>query len=421
MSGKRSNKRKKYWRRLCVEVEMPGFWHQKKWFILGKKITHALFYEKNVLHNKHWKETLLGNYINVSDSAYFHGQALISLGKVVDIQFKKLYFDQKHLPWTRNQFTTSDQILNHPNLALNYLKHDFMPVDYIRIKHQIKYWRKQLIRNQEKESGNEGVSHVKKRKRLVWLLTGIFTIITCLTIQEKTVWADNQDVKDGAGILSEKTEQEIKKINDNEMDRVKGHPQIAVVTTDDEDDSDSSMSDLADDMFDQYKFGHEGYDNGVLFIIRTKPHGWYIQTGYGLESVLPDVWCKHAVTAQDIKYLKKKQYNQVVLDVVHRISDRILDKSKNVKTKEQVAQHQKAEHSGDIILIVAIVIGVLVIGILGGIAGGGGSDDDSGGFFFGGDSDDNSGGFFFGGGDDDDGSFGGFGGSSGGGGAGGSW
>lgn len=153
MSGKRPNKRKKYWRRLCVEVEMPGFWHQKKWFILGKKITHALFYEKNVLHNKHWKETLLGNYINVSDSAYVHGQALISLGKVVDIRFRKLYFDQKHLPWTRNQFTTPDQIINHPDLALNYLKHDFMPVDYIRIKHQIKYWRKQLIRNQKKRIG----------------------------------------------------------------------------------------------------------------------------------------------------------------------------------------------------------------------------------------------------------------------------
>ena len=192
------------------------------------------------------------------------------------------------------------------------------------------------------------------------------------------------------------------------MDRVKGHPQIAIVTTDDEDDSDSSMSDLADDTFDQYKFGHKGYDNGVLFIIRTKPHGWYIQTGYGLKSVLPDVWCKHAVTAQDVKYLKKKQYNQVVLDVVHRISNMILDKSDNVKTKEQVVQHQEREHIGDIILIVAIVIGVLAIGILGGLAGGG-------------DSDDNSGGFFFGGGDDDDGSFGGFGGSSGGGGAGGSW
>lgn len=418
MSGKRPNKRKKYWRRLCVEVEMPGFWHQKKWFILGKKITHALFYEKNVLHNKHWKETLLGNYINVSDSAYVHGQALISLGKVVDIRFRKLYFDQKHLPWTRNQFTTPDQIINHPDLALNYLKHDFMPVDYIRIKHQIKYWRKQLIRNQKKESDDKGVSHVKKRKRLMWLLTGIFTIITCLSIQGKTVWADNQDVKDGAGILSEKTEQEIKKINDDEMERVKGHPQIAVVTTDDENNSDSSMSDLADDTFDQYNFGHKGYDDGVLFIIRTKPHGWYIQTGYGLESVLPDVWCKHAVTAKDVKYLKKKQYNQVVLDVVHRISNRILDKSKNVKTKEQVVQHQKGEHIGDIILIVAIVIC-----ILGGIAGGGGSDDDSdsSGFFF--DGDDDGGGPFggFGGDDDGGGPFGGFGGSSGGGGAGGSW
>lgn len=409
MSGKRPNKRKKYWRRLCVEVEMPGFWHQKKWFILGKKITHALFYEKNVLHNKHWKETLLGKYINVSDSAYVHGQALISLGKVVDIRFKKLYFDQKHLPWTRNQFTTADQIINHPDLALNYLKHDFMPVDYIRIKHHIKYWRKQLIKNQKKESIDEGMrEHVKRKKYISWLLAGIMLVFTCFIIQGKTAYADNQDVKDGAGILSEKTEQEIRKINDDDMDRVKGHPQIAVVTTNSKDDEDSDMSDLADDTFDQYKFGHKGYDNGVLFIIRTKPHGWYIQTGYGLENVLPDIWCKHAVTNQDIKYLKQKQYNRVVLNVVHRLSNRILDKSDNVKTKKEVAQHQKREHIGDIIVIIAIVIAVLAIGILGGLAGGGGSDDDSGGFFFGGS-------------DDDGGSFGGFGGSSGGGGAGGSW
>lgn len=56
------------------------------------------------------------------------------------------------------------------------------------------------------------MSHVKKRKRLMWLLTGIFTIITCLSIQGKTVWADNQDVKDGAGILSEKPNKKLRKL-----------------------------------------------------------------------------------------------------------------------------------------------------------------------------------------------------------------
>ena len=45
-----------------------------------------------------------------------------------------------------------------------------------------------------------------------------------------TIHADNQDVMDNANVLNNQTEQYIKQVNDNDLAKVKGRPQIAVIT-----------------------------------------------------------------------------------------------------------------------------------------------------------------------------------------------
>ena len=45
-----------------------------------------------------------------------------------------------------------------------------------------------------------------------------------------TIHADNQDVMDNANVLNNQTEQYIKQVNDKDLAKVKGRPQIAVIT-----------------------------------------------------------------------------------------------------------------------------------------------------------------------------------------------
>ena len=58
----------------------------------------------------------------------------------------------------------------------------------------------------------------------------ILPLFAFLVVFVQPVKADNQDVLDQANVLSESAQSKIKKINDNELSKIKGHPQIAVVT-----------------------------------------------------------------------------------------------------------------------------------------------------------------------------------------------
>lgn len=42
------------------------------------------------------------------------------------------------------------------------------------------------------------------------------------------VHADNKDVKDTAGVLDNQVQNYIKRVNDDQLEKIKGHPQIAV-------------------------------------------------------------------------------------------------------------------------------------------------------------------------------------------------
>lgn len=46
-------------------------------------------------------------------------------------------------------------------------------------------------------------------------------------------------------------------------------------------------------VFDTWKLGRKGVDDGLLWVISADNGRWYILTGYGLEGVLPDVKVRH--------------------------------------------------------------------------------------------------------------------------------
>lgn len=243
-----------------------------------------------------------------------------------------------------------------------------------------------------------------------WLLAGL--TIASLGALSTTAYADTQNVQDNANVLSAKTERYIDKINNDDMVKIKGHPQIAVITEKHVSSKYDDIEDQAQALFNKYKFGRSGYDNGVLFLIATKDHKFRMQTGYGIESVLPDAYLYKLLTSDVKKDFKQNDFNAGVTTVVKRTSSKIVRDQKNLRSVNKVEQHNKNE------IWLFIIFGIFIIGFVGIIFviifsdEGGGSG--SGGFFSGSSSDSGSG--FSSGGD-----FGGFGGFSGGGGATGGW
>lgn len=242
------------------------------------------------------------------------------------------------------------------------------------------------------------------------MLAGLATV--SLGALSVTVHADTQNVQDNANVLSAKTERYIDKVNNDDMAKIKGHPQIAVITEKHVSSKYDDIEDQAQALFNKYKFGRSGYDNGVLFLIATKDHKFRMQTGYGIESVLPDAYLYKLLTSDVKKDFKQNDFNAGVITVVKRTSSKIVRDQKNLRSANRVEQHHKNE------IWLFIIFGIFIIGFAGIIFAiilsdeGGGSG--SGGFFSGSSSDSGSG--FSSGGD-----FGGFGGFSGGGGATGGW
>jgi uncharacterized protein len=170
-------------------------------------------------------------------------------------------------------------------------------------------------------------------------------------------------------------------------------------------------------VYDQWKIGKKGKDNGLLVLLAMKEHRIRIITGYGLEGILPDGKLGRFRDQYLKPYLKQGQVGQGLYNIGLVIAQ-TLAKAKNVTLSGQLGQarpvrkKRTGEAAGYLIFFLLIIISGIISSIRNrrlGRRGGMGP------YFYGG-------GFYRGGGGGFGGGFSGFGGGfSGGGGVGGSW
>ena len=167
-------------------------------------------------------------------------------------------------------------------------------------------------------------------------------------------------------------------------------------------------SSYAPELFNFWKIGHEGRNNGILILVSMDSHEAFINTGYGLEEFVPDVMAGRIVQEDLLPYFKKEQYYEGLDKASTDLMQMLKGTFKGFKKKNH---KQKIPPMAILVLIILAVI--LISKSKGG--GGGHYVRTFGGAGLGGFGNGGSGGFGGGG-------FGGFGGgSTGGGGAGGSW
>jgi uncharacterized protein len=206
----------------------------------------------------------------------------------------------------------------------------------------------------------------------------------------------------------------------SQLDQAQTHAKIAVVTVPTMDGDDAA--DYANRLEDHWKMGDKGENRFALLLVAVNDHKYRIETGYGLEGILPDGKTGDIGRGM-VPLLRQGDYDGAVAGAVDEIAQTIAADAHvtlNGEAEPAVA-HRTVRHGavlGKLILIVVLLLffgGFSLLRMLFGF-----------GLFFGGWGGGSwrGGGWGSGGGGDSGGGFGGFGGGGGGfggGGAGGSW
>ena len=74
-------------------------------------------------------------------------------------------------------------------------------------------------------------------------------------------------------------------------------------------------------LFDNWKPGKKGKDNGVLVLLAVKEKRWRIETGYGVEGILPDGLCGEIGRNYMIPYFKEGKYGEGLYQGIRAIAN----------------------------------------------------------------------------------------------------
>jgi len=179
--------------------------------------------------------------------------------------------------------------------------------------------------------------------------------------------------------------------------------------------SDSDVADYCVRVFRAWGVGQKDRNNGAVLFVFIQDHKLFLQTGYGLEAVLPDALCKRIIDEQITPRFKARDFNGGMTAGVTAILAAVQGEYHGTGTTVAERRHRAPDFSSVIIVILVILFLIFRFWFS---WGGRSSQYWGGGWSSGGSWGGGGGGWGGGGGG---GGFSGGGGSSGGGGAGGSW
>jgi uncharacterized protein len=160
-------------------------------------------------------------------------------------------------------------------------------------------------------------------RKICFLL--IFLILPFLVYAQNIPQAKGW-VNDFAGVISKEYKEKLNSLIE-ELEQ-KTTAEIAVVTVD----SISPYGEIeyARLLFDNWKPGKKGKDNGVLVLLAIKERRWRIETGYGVEGILPDGLCGEIGRNYMVPYFKEGKYNEGLYQGTLKIAQ-VIAKDANVQ------------------------------------------------------------------------------------------
>lgn len=252
-------------------------------------------------------------------------------------------------------------------------------------------------------------------KKINYFLIFLFLITNFIFAEDVKTLKPNGYVNDYASVLDTTTKTRVENLL-YQLEKQSGI-EFAIVIINNLGDND--IFNAAMDIFNKWKIGKKGKDNGILFLTSIQERKMWILTGYGVEEALPDALVGRIRDNYTVPYFKNNDFNQgvyattiAIIEVLNKYYNLNLSLNENEEHIYQQQQVQTKSHFSGLWRLLFFLILILVFRMNPFFAlffmGPGSGRGYSGGF--------GSGGGSFGGG------FGGFGGGgSGGGGAGGSF
>lgn len=136
-------------------------------------------------------------------------------------------------------------------------------------------------------------------------------------------------VSDVANILQPETEQELNKLI-NQLQAANGS-EIAVATLPDSAPF-ATPKELATKLFNTWGIGQKGKDNGLLFLISVGDRRVEIETGYGLEPILPDTQVGRIIQERVTPALKRGDFDTGTLSGIEAIVQSLQGKDIDLKS-----------------------------------------------------------------------------------------
>ena len=131
---------------------------------------------------------------------------------------------------------------------------------------------------------------------------------------------------------------------------------------------DYDINEYALELGRKWGVGSSGKNNGIMIVVALGDRKISIQTGYGLEGVLPDIYAKRIIENEIKPYFKTGDYYQGL----NAGTDAIIKYTKGEYKNENPKKKNDAGGGGSMLAIIIIIVVIIIILRRGGGSGGGG-------------------------------------------------
>ena len=133
------------------------------------------------------------------------------------------------------------------------------------------------------------------------------------------------------------------------------------------------ISQYAVELGHSWRLGRKGKDNGALFVLAKKDRKFFLATGYGTESILPDAYIARMTRRILVPYLKQSRYSQGIFEFNLQMINTVAAHYKVKLTGMPKQRYYPPGHKGKLMSILSWLPYILIFlaMVLGGFRGGG--------------------------------------------------
>lgn len=122
---------------------------------------------------------------------------------------------------------------------------------------------------------------------------------------------------------------------------------------------------------EEWGLGEADTDDGLLILVAVNDRDMYIQSGYGLEGVLPDAALSRIIREDITPYFKQNDYASGLLAGISRIEERLIADPEVLAQSDALAAERSAQQGSDelpapvFLFIMAMIFGSFITNIFG--------------------------------------------------------